>query len=105
MCILGEPTEEKVVLGHFGALWLRLSTSGNFIHTAFSSGLEENSIVRMRGVLDAVLEWLPEWEEEMSYRDVEAWRMWARSRAASAGAFRGRRTGPISSSTCACRRT
>ena len=26
MCILGEPTEGKVVLGHFGSLWLRLST-------------------------------------------------------------------------------
>ena len=71
MCILGEPTEQKLVLAHFGTLWLRLSTSGPFIHTAFSSGrLEENSIVRMRGVLDRVLEWLPTWEEEMSYGDV-----------------------------------
>ena len=71
MCILGEPTEQKLVLAHFGTLWLRLSTSGPFIHTAFSSGrLEENSIVRMRGVLDRVLEWLPSWEEEMSYGDV-----------------------------------
>jgi acetylornithine deacetylase len=68
MCILGEPTESKLVLAHFGSLWLRLSTTGPFVHTAFSGGrLEENSIVRMRGVLDAVLEWLPRWEEEMSY--------------------------------------
>ena len=60
MCILGEPTENKLVLAHFGTLWLRLSTHGPFIHTAFSSGrLEENSIVRMRPVLDRVLEWLP----------------------------------------------
>ena len=60
MCILGEPTENKVVLAHFGSLWLRLSTSGPFIHTAFSEGRrDENSIVRMRPVLDAVLEWLP----------------------------------------------
>ena len=28
MCILGEPTESKVVLGHFGSLWLRISTEG-----------------------------------------------------------------------------
>jgi acetylornithine deacetylase len=71
MCILGEPTESKLVLAHFGTLWLRLSTSGPFIHTAFSAGrLEENSIVRMRGVLDRVLEWLPRWEAEMSYGDV-----------------------------------
>jgi acetylornithine deacetylase len=71
VCILGEPTENKLVLAHFGALWLRLSVRGPFIHTAFSSGrLAENSIVKMRGVLDRVLEWLPTWEEEMSYRDV-----------------------------------
>jgi len=68
MCILGEPTENKVVLAHFGTIWMRLSTAGPFVHTAFSSGkLAENSIVRMRPVLDAVLEWLPRWEQEMSY--------------------------------------
>ena len=71
MCILGEPTENKLVLAHFGSLWLRLSTHGPFIHTAFSAGRrEENSILRMRPVLDSVLAWLPRWEEEMSYGDV-----------------------------------
>jgi acetylornithine deacetylase len=71
MCVLGEPTENKLVLAHFGTIWLRLSTRGPFVHTAFSSGrLAENSIVRMRGVLDAVLEWLPLWEEEMSHDGV-----------------------------------
>jgi len=71
MCILGEPTENKVVLAHFGSLWLRLSTDGPFIHTAFSEGRrDENSILRIRPVLDAVLEWLPGWEERMSYGDV-----------------------------------
>ena len=69
MCILGEPTEQKVVLGHYGALWMRISTRGAFMHTAFSEGrLQENSIVRMRDVLDAVLEWAPSWEERASYR-------------------------------------
>ena len=71
MCILGEPTENKVVLAHFGTIWLRLSTRGPFMHTAFSAGhLRDNSIVKMRDVLDRVLEWLPRWEEEMSYRGV-----------------------------------
>jgi acetylornithine deacetylase/succinyl-diaminopimelate desuccinylase-like protein len=70
-CILGEPTENKIVLAHFGTIWMRLSTTGPFVHTAFSSGrLEENSIVRMRPVLDAVLDWLPRWEDEMSYGDT-----------------------------------
>ncbi|MBA3402111.1 MAG: M20/M25/M40 family metallo-hydrolase [Actinobacteria bacterium] len=71
MCILGEPTESKLVLAHFGSLWLRLSTHGPFVHTAFSEGRRgENSIVKMHPVLAAVLEWLPSWEEEMSYGDV-----------------------------------
>jgi acetylornithine deacetylase len=71
MCVLGEPTENKLVLAHFGTIWMRLTTRGSFVHTAFSSGrLAENSIVRMGGVLEAVLEWLPRWEEEMSHGDV-----------------------------------
>ncbi len=75
MCILGEPTESKVVLGHFGSLWLRLSTQGNFIHTAFTEGKRgQNSILRMRAVLDAVLEWIPTWEDdpENAYRGARA---------------------------------
>ena len=75
MCILGEPTESKVVLGHFGSLWVRISTRGPFVHTAFSEGKrDENAIVRMRDVLDAVLEWIPVWEEHSSnaYRGVKA---------------------------------
>jgi acetylornithine deacetylase len=75
MCILGEPTEAKVVLGHFGSLWLRISTQGNFIHTAFSEGKrDQNSILRMREVLDAVLEWVAAWEDDPGneYRGAKA---------------------------------
>jgi acetylornithine deacetylase/succinyl-diaminopimelate desuccinylase-like protein len=75
MCILGEPTESKIVLGHFGSLWLRISTRGPFVHTAFSEGKRgENSILRMRDVLDAVLEWIPTWEgdPENAYRGARA---------------------------------
>jgi acetylornithine deacetylase len=65
MCILGEPTEGKLVLGHFGSLWLRIGTQGNFIHTAFSEGKEQlNSIRRMHEVMAAVLEWIPTWERD-----------------------------------------
>ena len=75
MCILGEPTESKVVLGHFGSLWLRISTQGHFIHTAFSEGKRGlNSILRMRELLDAVLEWIPGWEGDPAnaYRGAAA---------------------------------
>jgi acetylornithine deacetylase/succinyl-diaminopimelate desuccinylase-like protein len=75
MCILGEPTESKVVLGHFGSLWVRISTHGPFVHTAFTEGRrDQNSIVRMRDVLEAVLEWIPQWEDdpENTYRGAKA---------------------------------
>lgn len=75
MCLLGEPTEGKVVLGHFGALWLRIRVHGNFIHTAFSEGKkDQNSILRAHEVLDAVSEWIPTWEndESNSYRGAKA---------------------------------
>jgi acetylornithine deacetylase len=75
MCILGEPTEGKVVVGHFGSLWLRISTRGPFVHTAFSERRRgDNSILRMREVLDAVTEWIARWEDdpENSYRGAKA---------------------------------
>jgi acetylornithine deacetylase/succinyl-diaminopimelate desuccinylase-like protein len=75
MCLLGEPTEGKVVLGHFGALWLRIRVHGNFIHTAFSEGKkDQNSILRMHEVLAAVQEWIPTWEDDPSnaYRGAKA---------------------------------
>jgi len=65
MCLLGEPTEGKVVLAHFGTLWLRLRVHGNFVHTAFTEGGRgENSILRMHDVLAAVREWIPTWEDD-----------------------------------------
>jgi acetylornithine deacetylase/succinyl-diaminopimelate desuccinylase-like protein len=75
MCILGEPTESKLVLAHFGSLWVRVGVQGHFIHTAFSEGTRDrNSILRMREVLDAVLEWIPAWETdpENAFRDARA---------------------------------
>ena len=68
LCIIGEPSSQKLVLAHYGAIWMRLSTHGPFVHTAFSEGRQgENSIVRMRAVFDAVLDWIPSWEERGAY--------------------------------------
>ena len=75
MCLLGEPTEGKVVLGHFGSLWLRIRVHGNFIHTAFSEGKrDQNSILRAHQVMDVVQEWIPTWEDdpENAYRGAKA---------------------------------
>jgi len=71
MCILGEPTEQRIVLGHFGSMWARISAAGPFIHTAFTAGrMAENAIVRMQGVLADVLAWIPEWERRSTYEDM-----------------------------------
>ncbi|MBT8217930.1 MAG: M20/M25/M40 family metallo-hydrolase [Acidimicrobiia bacterium] len=69
-CILGEPTEQKVVLGHFGTIWARISTAGPFMHTAFVPGrLAENSIIRMQDVVEAVAGFAGEWEERARYHE------------------------------------
>ena len=75
MCLLGEPTEGKVVLGHYGSLWLRIRAHGNFIHTAFSEGKrDQNAILRLHEVLSVVQEWIPEWENDPAngYRGAKA---------------------------------
>ena len=75
MCLLGEPTEGKVVLGHFGALWLRIRVHGNFIHTAFSEGKrDQNAILRLHEVLTVVQQWIPTWEDDPAngYRGAKA---------------------------------
>lgn len=63
MCILGEPTEGKIVLGHHGSMWARISTHGNFIHTAFSETTrDKNSITRMMELYPQVRAWADAWE-------------------------------------------
>ena len=63
MCILGEPTDMAIVLEHFGSLWARISCMGTYVHTAFSEGKEDqNSIIRMSAVLEAIREWIPRWQ-------------------------------------------
>ena len=72
MCILGEPTEQRVVLGHDGTMWARISTQGPFVHTAFTHGrLAENAIVRMHAVLAEVLEWIPQWQRRSAYGGID----------------------------------
>ncbi|MHB8434558.1 MAG: M20 family metallopeptidase [Acidimicrobiales bacterium] len=68
MCILGEPTEQRIVLGHYGTLWARISTHGPFVHTAFARELsEENSIVRAAALLSEIREWIPGFERQAAY--------------------------------------
>ena len=68
MCILGEPTDMKLVLEHFGSMWVRISCTGIYVHTAFCEGREEmNSIRRMYELMGAIMEWIGEWEKKAAY--------------------------------------
>ncbi len=68
MCILGEPTDMKLVLGHYGTLWVRIATHGPYVHTGFTTGkLGQNAIRRMHDVLGAVWDWIPAWEARTAY--------------------------------------
>ncbi len=68
MCILGEPTDMHVVLEHFGSLWVRISCTGIYVHTAFCEGREEmNSIRRMYELMEPIMKWIAAWEKKASY--------------------------------------
>lgn len=61
-CILGEPTAMKIVPGHCGSTWLRISVPGHLIHTAWSN-IDDNAINHARHILDALVEWIPQYIE------------------------------------------
>jgi acetylornithine deacetylase/succinyl-diaminopimelate desuccinylase-like protein len=73
MCILGEPTDMHVVLEHFGSMWVRISCTGIYVHTAFCEGREEmNSIRRMYALMEPILKWISGWEKKASYGGKKA---------------------------------
>ena len=68
MCILGEPTDMHLVLEHFGSMWVRISCTGSYLHTAFCEGREQmNSIRRMHELLTVIFKWIEAWESKASY--------------------------------------
>jgi acetylornithine deacetylase len=82
MCLLGEPTEGKVVLGHFGSLWARIGVGGDFVHTAFSEG-RASSVLRAAELVPEIAAWCERWaaDEANAWGGVPA--------IASIGAIRG----------------
>jgi acetylornithine deacetylase/succinyl-diaminopimelate desuccinylase-like protein len=68
MCILGEPTDMQLVLGHYGTVWVRLSTHGHYVHTAFTRGKQDHSsIFRLKEILTPLYDWIAAWEKKASY--------------------------------------
>src|SRR5215468_8048705 len=73
MCILGEPTDMRVVLEHFGSMWVRISCTGIYVHTAFCEGREEmNSIRRMYELMQPIMQWIEHWEKKAAYGGKKA---------------------------------
>lgn len=73
MCILGEPTDMHVVLEHFGSMWVRISCTGIYVHTAFCEGREEmNSIRRMHSLMEPILKWIANWETKAAHGGKKA---------------------------------
>lgn len=72
-CLLGEPTEDKLVLAHFGVMWVRISTNGPFIHTAWAAArADENSIARMADLMPRLRDFVAHWGDDFSYEGVPA---------------------------------
>jgi acetylornithine deacetylase/succinyl-diaminopimelate desuccinylase-like protein len=73
MCILGEPTDLRLVLEHFGSMWVRISCNGIYVHTAFCEGREEmHSIRRMHALMDRILKWAEAWQGKAAYGGKKA---------------------------------
>ncbi len=59
-CILGEPTNMKLVASHCGSAWTRITVPGELVHTAWSK-FERNAIMKSRMVLDALERWIADY--------------------------------------------
>jgi acetylornithine deacetylase len=68
MCILGEPTDMKLVLEHSGSMWVRIGTKGPYVHTAFAEGREDqNALHRMHDVMGEVLKFAEDWAKKTAF--------------------------------------
>ena len=66
--ILGEPTGLKIMLGHFGSFWAKITaTGGTVTHTAWSRGLL-NKIEQMPKVIETFKKWKKEFESRIEYK-------------------------------------
>ncbi len=67
-CILGEPTNMKVIPRHCGTTWLKIKIPGVLIHTAWSE-LEKNAILHAGLVLNALNEWIDKYRSKHAIGD------------------------------------
>lgn len=62
-CILGEPTNLKVVPSHCGSSWVKINIPGRLVHTAWSVH-ENNAIMKSRFLLEALDGWITRYTEK-----------------------------------------
>jgi acetylornithine deacetylase len=66
--ILGEPTALKLMLGHFGSLWSKITLSGGtVIHTAYTRDLP-NKIEQLPAVIERIKTFKKEFEAKTTYK-------------------------------------
>jgi acetylornithine deacetylase/succinyl-diaminopimelate desuccinylase-like protein len=61
MCVLGEPTQLRIVRCHMGTVWARIQIEGQLVHTAWSDR-EKNAIEKMPVVIEALKGWIPDYQ-------------------------------------------
>ena len=69
MCILGEPTTLRVVPGHVGTVWLKLTTRGRLSHPGLA-GKVNSPISQMNKIVAALEEWIPKYQESHRFKNV-----------------------------------
>lgn len=66
--ILGEPTGLKLMIGHFGSFWAKITAmGGTVVHTAWSRDVP-NKIEQIPKVIQRLSQWKKEFEEKTVYK-------------------------------------
>jgi len=68
-CILGEPTKLQVMVGNFGALWLKLSTRGQISHTAWCDQVD-NCIEAMANFVPRLRAWIDDYRRKVNFHGI-----------------------------------
>jgi len=66
---LGEPTDQVPSVGTMGSVWAKVTTCGQFAHTAWADK-HVNAIDEMTLLWNAVTEWIPHYREQNIYMGV-----------------------------------
>jgi acetylornithine deacetylase len=67
-CILGEPTNLKLVLAHAGSAWVKIEVPGVLAHTAWADQTR-NAITRAAEIVAAINRWIPGYQKKHTNGD------------------------------------